>query len=190
MNIWNRRIGRKQFWLTVLAYYVSVQIVLMALLFIARSTHHPLVFLWILNPTITSVFYLPVFVMAAWRLHDTGRSGWPALMVFLLQAFRVFFLLLGMWGLFVIPNVSKVSAPLIMFTPALLVYAALAWLVWMCSQSGDPGPNRYGPPPGNPEMTDEALPSEVPATAAPNPQRGPTRQMPSKTPRGFGRRGA
>jgi hypothetical protein len=96
----------------------------------------------------------------------------------------------GMWGLFVIPNVSKVSAPLIMFTPALLVYAALAWLVWMCSQSGDPGPNRYGPPPGNPEMTDEALPSEVPATAAPNPQRGPTRQMPSKTPRGFGRRGA
>jgi uncharacterized membrane protein YhaH (DUF805 family) len=85
--------------------------------------------------TVTSLaLILPTIAVAARRLHDTDRSGWWQLIVFV----PALLILGGM-----LPGLGVVFLWLGLL---LELAAAVVLLVWLCTR-GTPGPNRFGPDP-------------------------------------------
>ena len=89
------------------------------------------------------------------RLHDRGRSARLLLAFLATSALLLGALAFTALNLVVPPLVTDPSAVFLAFARgalllellALLWLALLAWLVVSLSRPGDPGPNRYGPPP-------------------------------------------
>lgn len=140
------RIGQKDFWLGALILFVIW--VLTPLLHILA----PLAWLLLLYPW-TCVF--------AKRLHDFGRSGFLILVPFVVGCLAVLAALVfggvaalsaifgaaqggmgaGSWALFA-GALGTAGAFL-----ALAGLVKLIFILWVGLSRGDPGPNRYGPPP-------------------------------------------
>jgi uncharacterized membrane protein YhaH (DUF805 family) len=140
------RIGQKDFWVGVLILFV--------IWLLAPALH-------ILAPLVWLLLLYPWVCVFAKRLHDFGKSGLLILVPFIVAFVAVMFA--GIFG-----GVTVVSAiwaaaqggyqptPWAMLFGALTValgFLAFAGLVkfifilWVGLSRGDPGPNRYGPPP-------------------------------------------
>jgi uncharacterized membrane protein YhaH (DUF805 family) len=71
------------------------------------------------------------------RLHDTGKSGWWALAI--------------TFGPFV-PMIALLPfAPMTVLLP-MVVLLSVVWTIWLGAIPGDPHENRWGPPPGRPDL--------------------------------------
>jgi uncharacterized membrane protein YhaH (DUF805 family) len=142
------RIGQKDFWIGVLILFV---------IWVLTPVLH------ILMPVAWLILLYPWVCVFAKRLHDFGRSG-----LFILLPFIVAFIavVLGVifGGLTVLSAVwtamqggtEPVSwAALVGAGLTMLAFLALAGIVkfvfilWVGLSTGDPGENRYGPPPGS-----------------------------------------
>ena len=141
------RIGQKDYWIGLL--------ILFAVWVLSPVLH-------ILAPLVWLALLYPWVCVIAKRLHDFGRSGWLILVPF---AIALIAFLLGL----VFGGVSLLSAGWAAFndgfepsTWAVLLGALgimlaflciagvvkLVFLLWVGLKSGDPAPNRFGPPPG------------------------------------------
>ncbi|MDP1632799.1 MAG: DUF805 domain-containing protein [Caulobacter sp.] len=140
------RIGRSTFWIGWLVL-LGVNVVLGWI---------PL-FGWLLS-LVTIYCYVCV---SAKRLHDMGKSGWltliPVVTAFILPVVGVF--LFGGAALFAgLTRMSEEAAAATVLSSLggliLVVMAswlvALGFLIWQGVSNGDPGENRYGPPPLQP----------------------------------------
>jgi len=104
--------------------------------------------------TITSLaLLLPSLAVTARRLHDTGRTGWwmllpvaPLLAAFVVGIATVVSAVLSAGG-----DGAPTSGliVLLVFFGLLTLAAVIIVTVFLCLRS-DPGPNKYGPPPGQP----------------------------------------
>ena len=107
--------------------------------------------------TITSLaLLLPSLAVTARRLHDTGRSGWwmllpvaPLLAAFVVGIATVVSALLSAGGDGA-PRSGLIV--LLVFFGLLTLAAVIIVTVFLCLRS-DPGPNKYGPPPGPPMLS-------------------------------------
>lgn len=109
----------------------------------------------VIQPIFNLATLLPLIAVACRRLHDTGRTGWwllaPTLVSILcgliFASFAGFGTVFGdadmeiMAGAF--GGLGLLAGLAFMLVPAIL---AIIILVWLASR-GEPGPNRFGPPP-------------------------------------------
>jgi uncharacterized membrane protein YhaH (DUF805 family) len=144
------RIRQQDYWLGVL--------ILIALWVVSHLAH-------VLAPLIWLILVYPWVCVIAKRLHDFGKSGWLILVPFAV-AFLAGCAALIAGGAAVIGMIFNASTEaandwtswggvigaLGMAAAFLLVAVVvkLVFLLWVGLSRGDPGPNRYGPPPGDP----------------------------------------
>ena len=139
------RIDQKDYWLGALILFVIG--------LLASALH-------ILAPLIWLALIYPWICVIAKRLHDFGKSGWLILLPIVIACLAltagavlgVFGAIAafvtgsgwdhpGAWGVFL----GALGAAFSFFLVAGL--AKLVFLIWVGLARGDPGPNRYGPPP-------------------------------------------
>ncbi len=82
----------------------------------------------ILGSIVSWGLLLPILAVTARRLHDTGRTGWLAL-IYVLNVLTV-------------PLINLINP--VFVVPAL---ASLAIILILCAMPGESGPNKYGPDP-------------------------------------------
>jgi len=129
------RAARTPFWHYVLVYIV---------IYIALAIVDRILWTGALRGLYSLALFLPTLGITVRRLHDTGKSGWWALLmavpavISILAAISFFIGALGaLLGLFLLFGTLLPIAGL----------AALAALIYLCAQPGTPGPNQYGPDP-------------------------------------------
>ena len=88
------------------------------------------------------IFLWPSLAIDIKRWHDLGVSGWAVLAVYLPLAV---FYGLGFWGT---GGTVDHPDPRIAAFLSLFGLGALIYLILLAARKGNPGPNRYGPPPG------------------------------------------
>jgi uncharacterized membrane protein YhaH (DUF805 family) len=140
------RMSQKDFWMSALVLFVA---------WVVSHAFHVFAFLiWLL------LIFMWVCVYAK-RLHDFGKSGWLTLLPFIVGAAAVTLgLIFGGLGAIgavfaMITHGVEPSSWATMFAgfgimAVFLCIAALAkfiFLLWVGLSPGDPGENRYGPPP-------------------------------------------
>ncbi|HSV03416.1 MAG TPA: DUF805 domain-containing protein [Phenylobacterium sp.] len=118
-GILNGRLGRRQYW-AILAANALVCVGAALVLELPSGAAASLVWL----------------AMAAGRLHDLGRSGWWAAGLLVFEAGAVT----------AASTVGPLMVAPIAYLGALLLVACSLWLG---VAEGEPGENRFGPPPGN-----------------------------------------
>jgi uncharacterized membrane protein YhaH (DUF805 family) len=146
----NGRVGRAQFW-----WYMLVVFVLgLGVGIIASIT------LWLLSTLFYLAIFLPNLGMTVRRLHDSGKPGIWAALLFAPLVLAVFSGLMvlsygfyGLFGLFALLGLIR-----------LVTLAAIAVLIYFCVQPGDAGSNAYGPPPAEWTPKGAAPPTAPPAT--------------------------
>jgi uncharacterized membrane protein YhaH (DUF805 family) len=130
----NGRVGRAQFW-----WYVLVVVLLAVVVAIVSS-----VTLGLLSTLFALAIFIPNLGMTVRRLHDSGKPGIWALLLFVplvlqvLTAMMVWSIgLYGVFGLFLgLFSLIRLAS-----------LVALAIIIYFCVQPGDAGDNAYGPPP-------------------------------------------
>jgi len=137
------RIGQKDFWIGFLILFVAGLVLGMI----------PL-----LGMIIGLALIYPNVCLYSKRLHDAGRSGWLAAVPYAIGCVG-FLLMMMMGGMGAMGammgggNDAMASAGMMaglgaMGLIGLLMFAALiGFLLWVGLAKGDPGDNRYGPPP-------------------------------------------
>ena len=141
------RISQKDFWIGVL--------VLVCLWLVSHFLH-------VLAPLIWLLLVYPWVCIYAKRLHDFGKSGWLVLLPIVVGigalCLGLLFGGLGAIGALVaiFTNGAEPSAWAAVFAGlgimlaflGLAAIAKLVFMLWVGLSPGDPGDNRYGPPPG------------------------------------------
>jgi uncharacterized membrane protein YhaH (DUF805 family) len=158
------RIGPKDFWIGVL------------FLFVVWVLSHVL---HVLAPLIWLLMIYPWVCVFAKRLHDAGRSGWlilaPVAVGVAALILAVMFGgvgVIGALGTMATFGASPASwAALFAGVGVMMMFlcvagvAKLAFTLWVGLSAGDPGENRYGPPPVS-LMTATPPPAPPPETAS------------------------
>jgi uncharacterized membrane protein YhaH (DUF805 family) len=134
------RSGRAEFWIGIaLLFAVGIGLTLFQIAGASAVT----TFLWI--------------ILWARRLHDLGKSGWIILI-------PVGLMLLASFGAFAFGGdelvqamraaqansgqISERGARLLLAFAGVVVVIQGGFTIWLGSKSGEPGSNRFGPPPG------------------------------------------
>jgi uncharacterized membrane protein YhaH (DUF805 family) len=180
------RMGRRSFWLLVLANFVAASIVQFLMMALRHQFQDGLQIL-LMYPDIAGLLYIPAFVASSLRLHDIGRRGtlsWVALALTFgkipfMAAIGLMVALVGQQMLGPHGGLLGIYGGYL----SLLVWPVLMlWLAYLCAQPGDVDANSFGPPPG--QTAAPTPPSHIPSVThslTPAPSRGGAR--------GFGRRG-
>jgi len=136
----NGRSGRTEFWIGIaILFVVGIGLTLFQIAGASAVT----TFLWI--------------ILWARRLHDLGKSGWTILI-------PVGLMLLASFGAFAFGGdelvqamrsaqansgeISEGGARLLLIFASAIVVIQGGFTIWLGSKSGEPGSNRFGPPPG------------------------------------------
>jgi uncharacterized membrane protein YhaH (DUF805 family) len=137
----NGRSGRAEFWIGIaMLFAVAIGLSLFRIAGASAVT----TFLWI--------------ILWARRLHDLGKSGWTILIpvgLMLLATFAAF-----AWGGDTLAQamrtvqlqegkLSEQGARLLLAFAGVIVLIQGGFTIWLGSKAGEPGSNRFGPPPGN-----------------------------------------
>jgi uncharacterized membrane protein YhaH (DUF805 family) len=110
---------------------------------------------------VTSIFQLAIFlpiVAAGWRrMQDTGKPGWLILLPVAVSLISMVGLMGGVFGFGMMQHggmaPEALNGPAAMMGGAGFIIAVIVQLVvavlmiWWLTRPGDPGANRYGPPP-------------------------------------------
>jgi uncharacterized membrane protein YhaH (DUF805 family) len=142
------RIGQKDYWVAVL------------ILIVAWIVSHAL---HVLAPLIWLLLIYPWVCVIAKRLHDFGRSGWVILVPVAVDIAALCLAIVFGGASLVSAGYAAWSggfdpstwAVLLGAVGAMLVFLGIAgvvkivFLLWVGLHAGDPGENRYGPPPGS-----------------------------------------
>jgi uncharacterized membrane protein YhaH (DUF805 family) len=131
------RVGRPQFWYFVLANFVIAVVVAI----LQSVTFLPLLAIYNL------AMLLPGAGMGARRLQDTGRDG-KLVWIFIIAGFvSQLVSLLAMMSFYSLGFLSFILfGPMVMLINLAFLVACIVLIYFWC-QTGDPGPNAYGPPP-------------------------------------------
>jgi uncharacterized membrane protein YhaH (DUF805 family) len=113
-------------------------------------------------------FFLPTLGVNVRRLHDTGRSGWWVLLLYLIETAAMVFIFAGVGFDYFITNTlpEEMNLTLISIGGIIMLFAivlAIVMLVWLIKDS-TPGPNKYGPNPKESPVVEplvEKQPTEV-----------------------------
>lgn len=134
------RIGRKDFWIGFLILFVAGLV---------------LGVIPLLGFVISLALIYPNVCIVAKRLHDAGRSGWLAAVPY--GAGLLYGVLAGVVGGAALFTAAAGGAMtdagalgalgMVGVLGFVLVLFLLGFLLWVGLSKGDPGPNRYGPPP-------------------------------------------
>jgi len=136
----NGRSGRTEFWIGIaILFVVGIGLTLFQIAGASAVT----TFLWV--------------ILWARRLHDLGKSGWTILI-------PVGLMLLASFGAFAFGGdelvqamrsaqansgeISERGARLLLIFAGAIVVIQGGFTIWLGSKSGEPGSNRFGPPPG------------------------------------------
>lgn len=112
--------------------------------------------------------FLPTLGVNVRRLHDTGRSGWWVLLLYLIEVAAIVFIFAGVGFDYFITNTlpEEMNLTLISIGGIIMLFAivlAIVMLVWLIKDS-TPGPNKYGPNPKESPVVEplvEKQPTEV-----------------------------
>jgi len=136
----NGRSGRTEFWIGIaILFVVGIGLTLFQIAGASAVT----TFLWI--------------ILWARRLHDLGKSGWTILIpvgLMLLASFGAFALggdELVQAMRYMQANSGEISdngARLLLIFAGVIVLIQGGFTIWLGSKNGEPGSNRFGPPPG------------------------------------------
>lgn len=137
------RIGQREFWIAVLILFAA-GVLLHAVAVVGTG-------IWLLST------YCWVCVFAK-RLHDTGRSGFAQVWLYLLDFVLIAVLAVGGVGSIIAGTIASQTHPggwgLVIGGVGLVLLALLAWglvrlafVLWLGLSAGQPGENRYGPVP-------------------------------------------
>ena len=139
------RIGRRTYWLAILALIASVQVLTFAPFFLAGEEAAFLMlaltsqFIWLLS-------LWPILAVGAKRLHDRNKNGWW-LLVFWLLPFALVVVGFGI-ALFDDPRTGRSGD---FATGSILIFASLPPALWGIVElgilPGTKGPNLYGADP-------------------------------------------
>lgn len=131
------RVSRRDYWT-----YVAVMIAVMIVASIAGGIPG----LGFIRPLVSLGLLLPNMGMTARRLQDTGRSGtivWAlAIPMLIISAVALF----GALSLGVFAFLILIFLP-IMFLIDLIALVVAIYLIYLCTQPGTAGDNRFGPQP-------------------------------------------
>ena len=145
-----RRMSRGSFWKwaiisLVVTYFASTVLMRLALTaggLKSFAMMQPIMMLWA----------IPFAILGTWRLHDIGRSGWPAWLPLAFSAAGPFILaaLPMLMSLAFMGTKPDASAYFIYFGLmtgiGLVLLGVYGWLIYLWCQPGDEMKNRYGAP--------------------------------------------
>jgi uncharacterized membrane protein YhaH (DUF805 family) len=90
----------------------------------------------------------PWVCLYAQRLHDAGRSGWLAAVPWLIQVVAIVAIVLFALDIGFSEGADPSGWYSVLLVGGGAFVAWLAFTLWVGLAPGDPGVNRYGPPPG------------------------------------------
>ena len=132
------RVGRKEFWLFVLACTI-IYVIAFTLEYIIRRR--------LLTPVIGLALLLPIAGLGARRLQDTGRNGMLIWVYSVPSAILELVSLAGAYG----PKGMSVSLYSIFMVASLVWLIAAVTFTWLWTRAGTTAPNAYGPEPVLPQ---------------------------------------
>ena len=138
------RASRAEFWnlftFNLVLVFIIAQIPRLTTLFITSTSDNLIYFriAFVCMYLIATGLLLPVLSVTIRRLHDSEKTAWLSLLVFI-PAFVIF-----ISPILIIAGVSMNTTNSLMGT---LLTPGLAIILTLCSQKGTEGPNNYGPDP-------------------------------------------
>ena len=137
------RIGRRTYWLAILALIVAVQVLTFAP-FLLESEGWAVLIIALTSQFIWLFSLWPMLAVGSKRLHDRNKRGWWLLVWWLLP----FYLLFGGFGIDFVGDPNTVLRAGYFSTGSIMMFASLPIALWGIVElgvlPGTKGPNRFG----------------------------------------------